>query len=684
MANQQANELAALDLPLQSGDILLAQRGSEPLKKIAFGDLQGAVNSDMPSTMLNQAGKVLVANATEDANVYADLATGFFNLKPENYLRTRAALAGVVGGLANTYIYFWCSENQQLQEDGYTSYKHTIQQSGAKALQSVGINASCNNFFGIGNSALANWNSSDLRVANLAAAWTDSTGFGFKRWINTSTTDPFIFRPMDTTGARNTRGAQILTDTCDVWYEDAASGTQDVFTVKAGTLGAAKTITGITKANPAVLNIVGHGLSVNDHILLECDGMLQFASHVVYVHTVVDADNIQVRFPSSASAVNSTSFGTFTAGTAKLITLTNATATTAVTYTNNSVVRKAVFTSPATAIWFVQKSATNTNRLAIQGFNCYDSSVKQVSVLRTGNWVVDSFSGTAWDSLLGALTSTNVNSGVAGGNATTAQPKIPLLIIDIGLLEAYYGSTSTSIVNYLNGLITAAKTAGMEVILALDWERIYTFTTKAKADAVRYGVYQAADANDVGVIDIGLLQGSPTNNINAGMLGAGGLRLTPSGAMNVGNIVAQGLLSLFRQSDVHVKNSVSNYIPNKLPLGSGNVTVTKSFFGTHAGKTNLSVPSTYNFGLYRSWDGGASAWADIEPTAGNYDFTKLDAVITAAWAKGITRFMFTFGIIPSHAVNVSWYNSINAIARNTFYAEGEVRRPATGNGCIYK
>lgn len=85
-------------------------------------------------------------------------------------------------------------------------------------------------------------------------------------------------------------------------------------------LAAAKTITGITKASPAVVSSTAHGYAVGDILLLKIKGMLELDYAVVKV-TAQTTDSFTL------AGIDSTLFGTFTSGTAQKITFGAAAAT---------------------------------------------------------------------------------------------------------------------------------------------------------------------------------------------------------------------------------------------------------------------------------------------------------------------------------------------------------------------
>jgi len=78
-------------------------------------------------------------------------------------------------------------------------------------------------------------------------------------------------------------------------------------------LAATKTITGITKANPAVITSTSHGYANGDYVLLSVQGMYQMDVKIVRV--AATATNT-----FQAEGVDSTLFDTFSTGTAALIT----------------------------------------------------------------------------------------------------------------------------------------------------------------------------------------------------------------------------------------------------------------------------------------------------------------------------------------------------------------------------
>jgi len=81
-------------------------------------------------------------------------------------------------------------------------------------------------------------------------------------------------------------------------------------------LAAADTITGITKANPGVGTATAHGFNNGDYILLTISGMYQLNGKVVRVANKT-TDTFELE------GVDTTSYETFTSGTAEVITFGN-------------------------------------------------------------------------------------------------------------------------------------------------------------------------------------------------------------------------------------------------------------------------------------------------------------------------------------------------------------------------
>ena len=95
-------------------------------------------------------------------------------------------------------------------------------------------------------------------------------------------------------------------------------------------LAAAKTITAITKANPAVISSTAHGYSNGDYVLLAVQGMWQMDAKVVRVASSA-ADSF------AAEGVDSTDYETFSSGSAYKITFgTTITSATTISRTTNT------------------------------------------------------------------------------------------------------------------------------------------------------------------------------------------------------------------------------------------------------------------------------------------------------------------------------------------------------------
>lgn len=92
-------------------------------------------------------------------------------------------------------------------------------------------------------------------------------------------------------------------------------------------IAAAKTITGITKADPGVATSVAHGYSNGDILFLEVQGMHQLNEKVVRAANIA-TDTFELE------GVDTTDFDTFSSGTAKKVTL-GTTITSATTVTAN-------------------------------------------------------------------------------------------------------------------------------------------------------------------------------------------------------------------------------------------------------------------------------------------------------------------------------------------------------------
>ena len=74
--------------------------------------------------------------------------------------------------------------------------------------------------------------------------------------------------------------------------------------------------------------------------------------------------------------------------------------------------------------------------------------------------------------------------------------------------------------------------------------------------------------------------------------------------------------------------------------------ISANFFGMTIHHTATPFPA-FPVSTLRFWD--VVAWADIEATSGQFDWSRLDATIPAAQANGVTDFVFTLGKVPAWA-----------------------------------
>jgi len=115
-------------------------------------------------------------------------------------------------------------------------------------------------------------------------------------------------------------------------------------------LAAAKTITAITKASPAVVSSTAHGYSNGDYVVLSVTGMFELDNVVARVAGVA-TDSFQLE------GIDSTAFNTFVSGTAQKLTL-GAAITTALSI--NASGGQAQFTDVTTVHDLVQRRAPTT------------------------------------------------------------------------------------------------------------------------------------------------------------------------------------------------------------------------------------------------------------------------------------------------------------------------------------
>lgn len=79
-------------------------------------------------------------------------------------------------------------------------------------------------------------------------------------------------------------------------------------------LAAAKTVTAISKANPAVVSALAHGANDGDVVIVKCNGMIE-ANFGVFEVANKTTDTFELR------GLDSTLFNTFTSGTIEVVTL---------------------------------------------------------------------------------------------------------------------------------------------------------------------------------------------------------------------------------------------------------------------------------------------------------------------------------------------------------------------------
>lgn len=86
-------------------------------------------------------------------------------------------------------------------------------------------------------------------------------------------------------------------------------------------IGAAVTITAITKAAPGVISATGHTFANNDVVLLEIQGMTELHGYLCKVVNVIASTSFQVADVDGVTGIDTTLFSTFSSGTAKKVTL---------------------------------------------------------------------------------------------------------------------------------------------------------------------------------------------------------------------------------------------------------------------------------------------------------------------------------------------------------------------------
>lgn len=657
--------------------------------------------TDMPSAMLNKGGKILAVDGSEQKYTQVDLINGFFNFKPENYLKTRAAYAGYLAGLSNFNIGWLTSDDGSYDPNAKVDYRASKPTQLARRLSMQGLIAQSQNWFGTSRYGGSNTtlNGTDIRRSNLAPAWETNSGTyrspaanALRNFTNSAVTDPLIYRCLDGNLTKAYDGAPLICDTMELFYQDYASGDGicDNFIVKAGVLENAKTVTAATKANPGVFTVTAHGYAVGDLVVPELNGMTQFDGRILaFVNAVVDANNIQLRLTSVAdggASVDTSAYGTFTSGTIRRIALTTVAATSRTINGGVTVVRRAEYTFAGAQVWTVYKSAGNTNILDIKGLNCYNKATPQISIYRWGGGNnILSWSGAPNEkNEIGNIASTNANSGLAGGSATTSS-KTPLVMIELGMPDN--GNAQSIIETNLTNITQYLKAAGADVLYILDMEVDPASIAQDAQNAAKYAMYKCAIANDVAVCDIRALRKSYTDSLNAGLIGAN-IRYTPKGSADSANIVSQFFPLLAQNNKVSALGLTTPYVPIKVSILSGGTSkvIAKELIGNH-NSTGMLQDTTFKVGSIRPHSPDCF-WSGVElgeDGGGNpiYDWTHLDEWILGADAIGAS-IMYTFSSTPRHCVRQDWYNGITTIQRNTAYNTlGTLARPFTGNNCLY-
>lgn len=688
MADQHASDLPAITLPIVDTDVVIMSRDGTQLHDVPVSDLKTAMSSGMPSTLLNKGSQVLVVDGSEQNYKLSNLYKGAFNFKPTSYLRTRAALAACLAGKSNFNILHMVNADYSSLPSGF-DYTFGVMSQLARRLGQFGLSAFAQSWIGSTSYSAVNDNTRDVRRSNAAPAWVkggSNRAISGDAYYNTTTLDPLMFRPSDTNNAATYKiGAPLVCNKAEVFYADPASGTKDIFTMQGGVYDAPKTITAITKANPGVLTITGHGYSVGDTVLLECTGMTQFdGSQLVFVNNVVDANNIQVRLTGVASggaSVDTTAYGTFIAGTAKKITWT--TAPEVPVFSNSGSVRKQTFTVAGAQVWRVQKAIAGSIA-DIRGLNFYNSATAVINLINA--YVQSSvlaWNGTGNLSDFGQLVDGSANSGWCGGSATVTS-KTPLAIISVSSAEAFANNQSTT-QSHLITKINQLKAAGTDVLLVFDFAYNTSAIAQTLQDGVKYALYNAANATGVALLDVQQARKSFADAVNVGLINNTNSDNTVAGAMDTACLIANWLGGVLDDQAVKVENSTAPYVPIKLPFGLTNTTVNKTFFGIHQDSRvsgSLTPVGAFTYGSARTYTTGIN-WNTLEPQAGVYDWALLDSVILAYRAKGVNDIMLTLSSTPAHAVDQTWYNAQPAMARNTAYTVGNIRRPAVGNSCMY-
>ena len=97
-------------------------------------------------------------------------------------------------------------------------------------------------------------------------------------------------------------------------------------------------------------------------------------------------------------------------------------------------------------------------------------------------------------------------------------------------------------------------------------------------------------------------------------------------------------------------------LANTLTPSSNSTAISSKFFGmtihnlapnTSGVSSDLTPFPAFNVSTLRLWD--VAYWAILEPSQGNFDWTKMDGTIATARKNGVNDFIFTFGNAPQWA-----------------------------------
>lgn len=136
----------------------------------------------------------------------------------------------------------------------------------------------------------------------------DKTGL-YRSWLDKDELSDYPYVSKENIGTGDGVSA-ILVGTLDsIDKSTAANAKNTAMYLRIGApIGTAKTITAITKATQAQITAVGHGLSVDNFVVINSvSGMTEINGQIATVTEVVDPDNIKVN-------INSTSYSNYTSG----------------------------------------------------------------------------------------------------------------------------------------------------------------------------------------------------------------------------------------------------------------------------------------------------------------------------------------------------------------------------------